>query len=71
VRKSGTVDIDVASQRIIKVSYRIESRSEKVSDQTSDKGSDGGWAVPADVVIRLDDFGTPVKVTAPSDIVPR
>jgi hypothetical protein len=67
VRKTGTVDIDVSTQRIIKVSYRIQSRTEK----TSDKTSDGGWTVPADVVIRLDDFGTPVKVTAPSDIVPR
>jgi hypothetical protein len=51
--KSGTVDIDVTSRRIIKVSYRM-----------APTGS-GDRPVPVIVVIRLDHFGTPVNVVAP------
>ncbi len=50
--KSGTVDIDVTTRRIIKVSYRMATTQ-----------SDG--PVPVLVVITLDDFGTPVDVAAP------
>jgi hypothetical protein len=48
--KSGTVDIDVTTRRIVKVSYRMSST----------KG-----LVPVLVVITLDDFGTPVDVAVP------
>jgi hypothetical protein len=60
--KSGTVDIDVDSRRIVKVSYRVSSTLRGLGARLR--------TVPFHVEITLDDFGTPVDVDVPSPIVP-
>ncbi|MFI5956797.1 hypothetical protein [Cryptosporangium sp. NPDC051539] len=60
---AGTVEIDVATRRIVKVSYQV---SEPVRN-----AHQPARILPTNVVIRLDDFGTPVDVQAPPGMVQR
>lgn len=62
--KTGTVRIDVASHRIVQVSYRVEyapmSQAGRLIDQYV--------PVPVQAVLRLDDFGAPVDVAVPPGV---